>query len=176
MFTEYQGPSRTSPGILPQDRRAENYRTLDAQLIVPPRALVFVVDNLAAHRAALNIPIAPIAIIAMLSTAIRPIVIIASPPNASNKGRVPHFRQAGVQKKTSGIPASIRIAYTRNACDPGTLIPSGASNSTRHAGHFGRHAKISEENDDDINGSAGVRFTIHRSYAESGEFALVCLD
>jgi hypothetical protein len=38
----------------------------------------------------------------------------------------------------------------------GTLIPSGASRSTRHAGHFGRNAKITDESDDDKNEYAGA--------------------
>lgn len=39
-------------------------------------------------------------------------------------------------------------------------MPSGASNSTRQAGHFGMNAKTSEENDDDTSGTAEKRGTI----------------
>jgi hypothetical protein len=97
---------------------------------------------------------------ATLSMAIRPIVIIAKPPIARNRGRVPHLRHAGVLKNASGIPASITIAYARNHRDPGTLMPSGASKITRQAGHFGMKAKTSDENEDDISGTAEKRGTI----------------
>jgi hypothetical protein len=128
---------------------------LDAQCTVRPVAT----DNFAVHSAAPNIANAPTAIIAMLSTAIRPIVIIAKAPSPRNKGRTPHLRHAGDRKNASGIPASITIAYARNHRDPGTLIPRGASNKTRQAGHFGMTAKISEENDDDTSGRAEKRGT-----------------
>src|SRR6185437_6670946 len=103
----------------------------------------------------------------MLSNAIRPIVIIARPPKARNRGRVPHLRHAGVMKNARGIPASISTVYARNNREPGTLMPKGASKRTRQAGHFGRNANISEVKDDDINGSAGTRMARSlRCYAE----------
>lgn len=90
--------------------------------------------------------------------------MIVSPASASSNGLYPHRRQAGVRKKASGIPATIKARYARNHFVSGTLIPSGASSSTRHAGHFGRNAKIRDESDDDKMEYAGsaVRGTIPR--------------
>jgi hypothetical protein len=73
-----------------------------------------------------------------------------SPAIARNIGRRPQDRrQTGVRKKTSGIPASMTKTYARNQRDPGSFMPRGANSKTRHAGHFGRNAKISDERDDD---------------------------
>lgn len=79
----------------------------------------------------------------------RPNVAVAKPASASSSGLIPHRRHAGVRKNAKGIAAIIAIAYARNQRDPGTFTPSGASNSTRHAGHLGISAKISDEHDDD---------------------------
>jgi hypothetical protein len=137
------------------------------------------VDKRAIHSAAPNIASAPAAIPGKLSKAMRDMVIIAKPARASNSGRTPHLRHAGVQKNASGMAANIRMAYARNHGDPGTLIPRGASNSTRQAGHFGINAKTSEEHDEDAtednSGCVETRGTVTRSYAEKLGFALVCL-
>lgn len=103
----------------------------------------------AVHNAAPNIASTPAETISTLSMAIRPIVIIASPPKARSRGPRPHLRQAGVKSRAIGTAASIKTIHARNHREPGTLMPSGASRRTRHAGHFGITAKTIEEKEDD---------------------------
>lgn len=121
-------------------------------------------DFRAIQKAAANITAAPRIVRVRLSVSMRPIVMIARPVIARINGRYPQRRQAGVRKKASGIPATIKIAYARNHFEPGTLIPNGASSSTRHAGHLGRNAKIRDDSDDENSEYAGavVRGTISR--------------
>jgi hypothetical protein len=93
---------------------------------------------------------APRATSTVLSTATLPNVIVSNPAKARNIGRMPHDRRhTGVRKKTNGIPAIMISTYPRNQRELGSLTPNGASKSTRHAGHFGKKAKISEETEDD---------------------------